>query len=115
MSGDNGVFDLDAIRNAQADKLRVPLPVRFGGKVYQVARPLPISAISALIAGKLKEAVEVIFGEHASEVLAAGLDFEDVKSLTDELLGGQGERLASAGSSPTGGSKSRRTSKATTA
>ena len=101
-------FDLDAARLAEADASRRPLPVRLGGKTFQVPRPLPLGVGFGLAEGDWKLVVDSLFGEQAREAVTAGLTSDDVILILDRLTGGPGKSGSSSGSSRNG-----RTSKPT--
>ena len=86
-----------------------------GGKTFYMPAELPLSLAKCLREGDFEGAASGLFGAFADEAIKAGLRYKDFDRIAEDSYGLKaGESKASAGSSRTGGVKSRRTSSITT-
>lgn len=91
---DPNVLDLDAAR-AAADEANGPLPVVIGGTRFHAARPLPVSVAIAAAAGDVVGMCRGMFGEQTDDVIAAGINIDELKVIIDRIVGRPGGPNAS--------------------
>lgn len=117
--------DLDAARRARAETAKARPSIKLGGKKFRLVSELPI-AFADLYAEAMREGtgreeaealVRSVLADPAEvdAVFAAGLTWGDIPALLAAWKADAGESSASASSSTNGGTRSRPTSKRTTA
>lgn len=115
-------LDLDAARAARQEAQGEPPTITYNGKVYTLPQELRLSQLEAFLRAErendLRGVIVALLADRADEFLADDPSYNDLKAMGDglqELYGiGLPESGASNGSSPSGGGRSRRTSRATT-
>lgn len=117
MSAKGRVTNLDeyhvAIDEATDDAEKPQVVI--GGKTFYLAAELPLALIKYLQAGDFAGAARALFGSSTDDAIEAGLRYKDFDRIAADSYGiTVGESQASAGSSRTGGAKSRRTSSTST-
>lgn len=123
-------IDLDALRVARAEARAGsdPKTLRLGGKSYLLPDELPVTFGERLVAGEFTAALaDLLAAEAARDFFANGLSVEDVRAIAEAIPGlyrilpddegedGLGKSPASPRSLPSIGTRSRPTSKRSTA
>lgn len=110
------IIDLDARRAARTEASGGDKKIRLGGEVFTVAPELSMTFAEHLVSGRFRQAYAVLVGEDDAERFASvNPTNEDINEIAKAVYGmSLPESSPSTRSSMNGGTKPRRTSRATT-
>lgn len=108
------LLDLDSARAARFEASKEKPVVVFGGKQFEMPVELPLNMVEALTKGDIGTAMDILFGERASEFMELGPSMQDLTELVTVYGVGLGEASVSAVSLVNGGARPKRTSRGTT-